>query len=136
MARTGSASRYVLDTHALHWYLLGDPQLGPGARAALQLVGLGGAQLLVPAIVLAELVHLTEKHGNPVPIDSVAKTIASSENMALVEMGLPQLTAFEKLDPSLEMHDRLILADTLLAGATLITKDRRLQNAGLVPTIW
>lgn len=136
MARREAESRYVLDTHALHWYLRGDPRLGPAARAVLELVGLGRAQLFIPAIVLAELVHLSEKHGQPLPLESVARMIASSENIALVNLTLVQLTAFEKLDPSLEMHDRLILADALLAGATLITKDYRLQSAGVVPTIW
>jgi len=132
-----ATSRYVVDTHALKWYLLGEPELGPGAAAALKLVELGEAQLLIPAIVLAELVYLSEKkNAKPLPLDRVAETVASSVNMLLLDLGLTQLSAFEKLDPSLEMHDRLILADTLLSGATLITKDYRLQSAGVVPTIW
>lgn len=136
MARREAVARYVIDTHALLWYLLGEPQLGPGARAALSLVELGEAQLLIPAIVVAELMYLSQKLGKPLPIETVAESIAGSSNIMLVELGLAQLMAFEQLDPSLEMHDRLILADALLAEATVITRDTRIQGAGLAPTIW
>ena len=136
VAVSEGTSRYVIDTHALKWYLLGEPQLGLGASAALRLVELGEAQLLIPAIVLAELVYVFEKKGIPLPIETVALNVASSSNMLLVELGMVQLAAFEKLDPSLEMHDRLILADAIVAEATLITRDYSMQRAGLVPTIW
>ena len=135
MSRGETPSRFVIDTHTWHWYLQDDPQLSPGARAALRLVELGEAQLLTPAIVLAELVCLCEKLGIPSPLEAVAQTIAGNRNMLVVDLGLVQLAAFEKLDPTLEMHDRLILAAAVVAEATLITRDRRLRSAGL-PTIW
>lgn len=136
MASGGTPARYVIDTHTWHWYLQDAPQLGPGARAALKLVELGQAQLLLPAIVLAEFVYLCEKLGISSSLEIVGHTIASSNSISLVELGLAQLMAFEKLDPSLEMHDRLILADALLAGATIITKDYNIQRTDLAPTVW
>lgn len=136
MASGGTPGRYVIDTHTWHWYLQDAPQLGPGARAALKLVELGHAQLLLPAIVLAEFVCLCEKLGISSSLETVGHTIASSNSISLVELGLAQLLAFEKMDPTLEMHDRLILADALLAQATVITRDHGIQSAGLVPTIW
>lgn len=136
MVSDQTARRYVTDTHTWHWYVQDDPQLGTGARAALRLVETGESQLLIPAIVLAEFVCLCEKLRIRPPMQRVAETIASNANIVLLDLSLAQLTAFEKLDPSLEMHDRLILADALLAGATLITRDDELQRAGVVPTIW
>ncbi len=128
--------RYVLDTHALLWYLQNDPELGAGAQAAMKLAERGDAQLLIPSIVLAELVCLCQELRIRLSLDSLRQTIASVSNVMVLEMGLRQLLTFEKLDRSLEMHDRLILADALLAGATLVPRDRRLQDAGVVPTIW
>lgn len=136
MAISEATGSYVIDTHALKWYLLDEPQLGPGASAALKLVELGEAQLLIPAIVLAELVCVFEKKGKTLPIETVLQNVASNTNTHLLDLGLTQLSAFKKLGPTLEMHDRMILADALLYGATLITKGRRLQSAGVVPTIW
>ncbi len=52
---------YVIDTHALIWYLRGSDRLGAAARAAFDDVTSGRAHMVVPAIVLAELVMLAEK---------------------------------------------------------------------------
>ncbi len=136
MSSRESPVRYVIDTHAWHWYLQSSPKLGSGAQAALKLVEAGEALLLIPAIVLAEFVCLCEKLRIPSALDAVSQHIADSRNMLLIDTGLAQLQAFEKINLPLEMHDRLILADALLAEATLITRDRALQNSGLVPTIW
>lgn len=136
MASGDTANRYVIDTHTWYWYLQGSPRLGPGAQAALKLVELGQAQLFIPAIVLAEFVYLCEKLGISSSLESMTQTIAGDENILLVDLGLAQLLAFERIDPSLEMHDRLILADALLADATIVTKDYHLQSIGLVPTVW
>lgn len=35
-----------------------------------------------------------------------------------------------------EMHDRLIVAETLRRGASLITKDRYITGAAVVAVIW
>lgn len=35
-----------------------------------------------------------------------------------------------------EMHDRLIVAETLRRGATLITKDKHIITSGVVTVIW
>lgn len=136
MVQDRPRSCYVIDSHALHWYLLDPTRLGPGAQAALKLAEVGEAEMLVPAIVLAELVRVWEKAGRAFPVDAVMQTIATSRNIHLIDLGLAQLTEFERIGPSLDIHDRLIMADALLAGATLITRDRKLQSAGVVPTIW
>ena len=136
MVRDGPRSCYVIDSHALHWYLLDPTRLGPGAQAALRLAEVGEAELLVPAIVLAELVRVWEKAGRAFPVDTVMQTITASRSIHLIDLGLAQLMELEHVAPSLDMHDRLILADAILARATLITRDRKLQAAGRVPTIW
>lgn len=46
---------YVLDTHALCWYLVDRARLGPRARTALDAAAQGNVTMAVPAIVAAEL---------------------------------------------------------------------------------
>jgi PIN domain nuclease of toxin-antitoxin system len=53
---------YIVDTHALIWYLVDDPRLGEKAREILQS---SGNRLIVPAIVLAEARHSVQKRGQP-----------------------------------------------------------------------
>lgn len=56
--------RYVLDTHALVWYLTGDVRLG---AAAQHILTNGDNQLIIPAIVLAEAKHIADRKRVPVP---------------------------------------------------------------------
>ena len=57
---------YILDTHAWFWYLEYPSLLSPGADAAFRLAAAGGAQIIVPAIVVAELYYLTIKRRDPI----------------------------------------------------------------------
>lgn len=50
--------RYVVDTHALVWYLTNDTRLGVGAR---QVLDDPSALLVIPTIVLAEAKHISER---------------------------------------------------------------------------
>src|SRR6266498_3780989 len=52
------ASKYVLDTHTLVWYLEGSPRLSTRAKA---IVDDSSNQLVVPLIVLAEAAFLVER---------------------------------------------------------------------------
>ncbi len=52
---------YVADTHSLLWYLYDVPRLGSRAEVASREVSAGRATLLIPAIVLAEIVHIVER---------------------------------------------------------------------------
>jgi len=45
------ATKYVVDTHALVWFLEGNPRLGANAKAVLEDLA---SELIVPVIVLSE----------------------------------------------------------------------------------
>lgn len=53
------AHKYVLDTHALIWYLEGNPRLGQAAR---DVIDDADSELVLPIIALAEAVFIVE-HG-------------------------------------------------------------------------
>lgn len=50
---------YVVDTHAVVWFLEGDSRLSKAARDALNDANI---QLVMPTIVLAEIVFLYARH--------------------------------------------------------------------------
>ena len=55
----------AVDTHAIVWYLAGDPRLSARAAAALDLATSEGEPIFVPSICLVELTYLIEKNRVP-----------------------------------------------------------------------
>jgi len=51
----------AVDTHAVVWYLSGDPQLSAKAADALDSTTAAGELIHVPSICLVELTYLVEK---------------------------------------------------------------------------
>ncbi len=49
-------SRYVSDTHALHWYLKNNPKLSNSVHALFQAADTGIYQIVIPGIVLVEFI--------------------------------------------------------------------------------
>lgn len=127
---------YVVDAHALHWYLHEPDLLSRAAEGALDRVATGYAEALIPAIVVAEIYYLTAKQRKPVtPLDLFA-AIEGSPGFLFSPLGRRQLAVLDQLTAISEMHDRLIVADALVHQAVLITRDTEIQRSGLVPTLW
>lgn len=55
---------WILDTHALIWYLEGNPCLGEGARAVIDSPQ---SRLVLPIIALAEAAYIVEKGRTGIP---------------------------------------------------------------------
>jgi PIN domain nuclease of toxin-antitoxin system len=50
--------KYIIDTHALIWFLEGNNKLGENAK---KILGDPHSQLILPSIVLAEAIWIVEK---------------------------------------------------------------------------
>jgi len=133
-------SRYVSDTHALHWHLVSNKKLSSTAQGIFQSADAGGAQIIVPGIVLIEFVYLEEKgrlDGAQVNrLFVLLDTPGGSYTVAPLDA--PSAQALRRVPRTLvpEMPDRIITATALHLGLPLITRDRMIQQAALVPTIW
>lgn len=125
----------MLDTHSFYWYIKEPSRLSPAAEAVFRLAEAGGATLIVPAIVVAEIYYLTLKYGNPL---SPSQLLADMDKAGiyLSELGRHQLAQMDHLGTISEMHDRLIAADALVHEAPVVTRDPSIRDAGTVPTIW
>lgn len=133
------ATRYVVDTHALVWFLEGNPRLGTNAKGVLED---SNAELIVPLIVLAEACWMIE-HGKS-SISTIADLLASVDadpRVVVVPLDRVVLNRTLTLTAIEEMHDRQIVATALLLrdqGETvaMLTKDTNIRNSALVSTIW
>ena len=129
-------TRFVLDTHALWWYLVAPQRLSAAARSAFKLAETGNATLVVPAIVVAEIFFVSVKVGEPYPPDSLLDDLASSDAFEFSELGRAQLGLLARLGDVPEMHDRLIAAESVAHGAPVVTRDATLVGSPNIETLW
>ena len=127
---------YIVDSHALFWFLEYPSQLSPAADAVFRLAAAGGGLIVVPAIVVAELFYLTAKAGLPILPSELLSRINTSREFAFSELGRDQLVAMENIAGVTEMHDRLIAAEAVVRQAPVISKDEILRRSQIVNVIW
>jgi predicted nucleic acid-binding protein len=120
----------------LLWYFARPKLLGPGAAAAFAQVAAGEAGLIVPVIVLAELIFALESKPLSADWDLVMSHLQASPNVTIADWTLARTLDLRHLRAIPEMHDRLIAAEALARGATLITRDQAITASGLVPVVW
>ena len=109
--------------------------MSPAADAAFRLAAAGGAKIIVPAIVVAELYYLTAKLGNPISPASLIAVLNRSREFRFSELGQAQLTKMGEVDGVTETHDRLIAAEALVWQAPMITRDEVLRRSGVAEII-
>lgn len=127
---------YVADTHALVWYLGGAPSIGASARAAFEAAAGGRDTVVVPAIVVAEMSMLAEKRRAAIDVLRVVEVLDRISGFEVVPLGLSTVLRIRMLDILPDIHDRLIVAEALERGATLITVDQAITASGLVHVVW
>ncbi|MBI5527453.1 MAG: hypothetical protein HY897_14055 [Deltaproteobacteria bacterium] len=128
--------RYVSDAHALVFHLDGDPRLSAPASAAFDEAERGDAQIVVPIIALAEIAWLVEKGKLDLKFEEILTAIRRHPSYAISPLDESRLECLVKTTGIAEMHDRFIVCETMLNDATLITADREIRGAGIVPVVW
>lgn len=128
-------SRYITDTHALIWYLAGSSRLGNAARLAFESAIGGDSVIYIPAIVVAELVMFAEKHKTIRPESILAELRAKSAFQFLAL--LPETASkIQDLTALPDIHDRLIVAESMIQNFPLITLDGSITRSKLVEVVW
>lgn len=129
-------ARYVADTHALVWYLTGSPHLSSGARQVFDDAVGGAHEILVSVIVLAELVMMAEKQRIVFNLASIMERLQSVPTYHLLDLTPSTVLRIQSLPHLPDIHDRLIVATALEAGATIITRDWTISRSRLAPVVW
>ncbi|MDW8327994.1 MAG: PIN domain-containing protein [Anaerolineales bacterium] len=127
---------YVIDTHALIWYLIGSTRISLAARTALDDVVAGGSERHVPAIVPAELVMLAEKRRLIFDFKRMVETLRSLAGFQFTSLQPDTVLRAQALVALTDIHDRLIVAESLESNATLITRDQAIAASGLASALW
>jgi PIN domain nuclease of toxin-antitoxin system len=128
---------YIIDTHALVWFLAGDAKLSSKAQQILGDPGQGN-RLAVPTIVLAEAWDLARKKKVSVPFTDVLRAVRASRAL-LLPLELNIINLFPGLLP--DIHDEIIIATALdlqlnYDNVSIVTKDQKIQNSNVVTCIW
>jgi PIN domain nuclease of toxin-antitoxin system len=127
---------YVIDTHALIWFLTNDRRLPEAVRGILLRAEEGRIQVLAPTIVLAEIMHIADKRQLGISIRLVLEKIEQSKGFAIVPLDAVIIKEALNLPGDFEIHDRIIGATALYYSAILITRDQRLLESKTLSTFW
>lgn len=136
------ADVYVIDTHALLWYLDDNARLGQRARSALIDPE---SRFLVPAIALAEALFILEKGRTSISITEtdLINALRSDERIGIAPLNQDVIEATLNCKAIDEIHDRQIVATALVAqddnddiSVPVLTRDANIRDSGLVNIIW
>jgi PIN domain nuclease of toxin-antitoxin system len=124
---------FVIDTHALIWFISGDNRLSDNARAILRDPT---AQLIIPAIVLAEIKYLASKGRFAQTLDQVLLIINNDPRCLIYPI---DLAIIQHMPSDLDIHDGLIVGTALAQALSVdgvLTRDEAITGSNLVPVVW
>lgn len=127
---------YVVDTHALIWYLLNNKKLSPTARMIFQAAEQNQTILIIPAIVVAELYYSNAKNNWFADFISLYTDLISKPFIQFIPFEHLHVPNFSQDAIIPEMHDRMIAGAARRIGAPLITSDPLIVNSRIVTTVW
>ncbi len=130
---------FVTDTHPFVHHVTGRRnRLGRRALRIFDSAKRGRDTFLVPFTVLEEVMLLSEigKIRLPLPFRDFIISIGQAENFDLGVNDTAVLLEASTFTAIRDPYDRMIIAQARVAGVPLITKDGKIQESGLVRTIW
>lgn len=129
----------VLDTHAAIWYLLDTKNLSQTVYSLIDTASANGVPTYISAVSLVEVVYLVER--GRIAADAFERFVCElgQDNPAFrvcpLDYNVANALRNVPRDAVPDMPDRIIAATALHLGLPLVTRDRRLQAAG-IQTIW
>src|SRR5262245_20091630 len=130
---------YVTDTHALiHHVTDRKRRLGRRARAVFAWSDRVLEMIIVPFTVLEEVLLLSEigRIHIPLPFREFVISLDKAENVDLGVNDTAVLLEAASFSIIRDPYDRMIIAQARVAGLPLITGDGKIQDSGLVRTVW
>lgn len=127
---------YVLDTHALIWFLEGSRSLSAQSR---QIFKASHNSLVLPTIVLAEVKYLASRHKVRVSFSNVLDLLETDQRIIIYPL---DLNVLQVMPNSLEIHDAIICGTAIMyhevfkEEVVVLTKDEKIRKSGLVKTLW
>ena len=85
---------------------------------------------------VTEIIYIAKKGKITLTFEQTLKKLEEYENFEIAPLDVDVLIVVDKIEAELEMHDKIIVATALHSKTTLITKDKLIEEAGIVSTIW
>jgi PIN domain nuclease of toxin-antitoxin system len=127
---------YVVDTHALIWYLTNDKKLGKQAAEVFAAAERGETRLIVSAIVVAEMYYANKKNKWFADFNETYRELRTKPYLRFVHFKADHVLDFDHDATVPEMHDRIIAGLARRIGAPLVAADPQITAANLVKIIW
>jgi PIN domain nuclease of toxin-antitoxin system len=125
---------YVIDTHALVWYLTDDRKLSGQVASIIERGERGEVTIVIPTIVLAELLTIVEKKRAALNMQKILDWMISSKGLLVDSFDLNIFAELLRLSGELDLHDRIIAATANRYNAPVLTQDPALSRA--VRAVW
>lgn len=124
---------FVADTHALVWYLTGDDRLGDTAEQLLRQADSGDVSVVIPTIVMAEAMFISEKTG--ASFEELLDKVESGSNYEVYPLNIKVVEQMNSMNEDYSIHDKAIVATSEILEATTITNDKEIREAD-TETTW
>ena len=127
---------YIVDTHVIIWYLIGDKRLSTRAERVLDS---DNVILVFPTIVLAEIKYLFGKKRIKLSLETVMEYIRGDPRCLIYPL---DIACVEAMDTQLNLHDAAIVSIAkvyekfMKADTAIISKDEEIRNLSGVKVIW
>lgn len=129
-------THYVIDTHVLIWYLAEPTKLSARAKEILEASERDEAQIIIPAIVLAELYFWNGKFKVFADFRKLYEELRSQSRFDFVSFEPHDVLDFEANASVPEMHDRIIAGLAKRLNVPLLTADPLVHAAGITKLAW
>lgn len=133
------AHKYLLDTHALVWYLEGNPRLGAGAKAVIDDPQ---SQLVLLLIALAEAAYIIEKRRSSIPgVPELLERVRADRRIEIHPITLEVFEHGLTASNVPEMHDQLIVGSALYLQSlghtvSILTRDATIVESKRAHIVW
>jgi len=133
--RSGMSDLYVVDTHALFWYLVHSTKLSKLGDEIFQGAFAGKVTLILSPIVLLELYGLARKVKAPFDF-ATELTLFEQAPFRIEPITSADLRLLDRLSAIPELHDRLIAATALRLSVPILTCDPLINACADVACVW
>lgn len=127
---------YVVNTHALIWYLADAGKLGEKATQVFEAAERGETRLLISSIVVAEMYYANKKYRWFADFDNTYLQLKARPYFRFVPLLPDHVLDFARDEVVPEMHDRIIAGLARRIDAPLLTVDPQIKKTTLISVVW